>query len=675
MTDAPRRPGPRVVALVGPQGSGKTSLAEALLHGAGQIARKGTVNDGTTLGDSSDEARARQMTTAVNVARFSYLDDDWTLLDCPGSVELSHTADCAAMVADIVVVVAEPLPDRIAALQPILRRLDELAIPHLIFLNKMDQAAVRVRDLIAELQAASARPLVLRQVPIRDGERITGYVDLISERAYKYRDGEASELIELPGEVADREQEARQELLEALADFDDTLLEQLLEDIQPPREEVYQQLAKDLADDLVVPVLLGAALPDNGIQRLLKALRHDTPDGAATRARLGLEDSGPLAQVFWTDYQPHAGKMSFIRLWAGSLKAGDTLAGEKVGGLMVAHGADFTKADRVEEGEVAAINRADNLATGQVVSATAARPAELWPAAPTPVYALAVVPEKAGDDVKLSAALARLSEEDGSLLYRHDPETGELVIEGQGEMHLLIAMDRLKRKANIALATHPPAVPYKETITKSTSHHARFKRQTGGHGQFADIKVDIKPQPRGAGFAFASSVVGGAVPKQFIPAVEAGVKDYLSAGPLGFPVVDLAVTLTDGQFHSVDSSDMAFKTAGRMAMADALPECNPMLLEPIWKVRIDVPSEYTPKAQRLLSTRRGQILGFDSHPDWTGWDRVEAFLPRAEMGDLIIELRSLTQGLGTYSGAFDHLQELSGREADKVVRTKAEAAA
>jgi|TARA_Y100000031_G_scaffold69409_1_gene77121 elongation factor G len=290
------------------------------------------------------------------------------------------------------------------------------------------------------------------------------------------------------------------------------------------------------------------------------------------------------------------------------------------------------------------------------------------------MYSAAISTEKSSDEVKLSEAMAKIAEEDPSLSYEQNPDTNELVLWGQGEMHLQIAADRFKNKFNLSSVTmNKPQTPYNETIAKPISQHARFKRQTGGHGQFGDVHVDIKPLSRGSGFKFDSKVVGGHVPRQFIPAVENGVKDYLTSGPLGFPVVDLSVTLTDGQHHAVDSSEMAFKQAGRLAMSEGLPQCKPVLLEPICKVTISLPSEATSKAQRVISGRRGQILGFDAKPGWKSWDEVSALMPRAEIHDLIIELRSLTFGAGSYTFEFDHMQELSGRDAEQVVAARAEA--
>lgn len=667
-----RSAAPRCAALAGPYLSGKTTLLESLLLATGATTRKGSVKDGTAVGASAPEARTRHMSVEVGLASADYLGEQWFFLDCPGSVELSADAQNAMVVADIVVVVCEPDPAKATALGPLFKFLDDNGIPHVLFVNKVDLLGaqeLRIRDLLEALQAASARPLVLRQVPIREGGQVTGYVDLVSERAYQYNPHAASDPISIPDAVRERERTARQELLETLADFDDALLTALLEDVDPERDEVYRQLTRDLAGDLIVPVFLGSAENDNGIRRLLKALRHEAPDPAETASRLGVEpDGGTIAQAFKSYHAPHAGKLSFARVWHGGVGEGMTLGGERVGGLFRMQGMAQQKLASAKAGEVVALGRMDRVATGDVVTEHGERSRlALWPEPPSPVFALAVQAEQRSDEVKLTAALAKLVEEDPGLAFEQSQDTGELVLWGQGDIHLQIAMDRLRGRFNVPVVGQPPQVAYKETIRKATGQHARFKRQTGGHGQFADVHIDIRPLPRGSGFVFDEKIVGGAVPRQFIPAVEAGVREYLAHGPLGFPVMDVAVTLTDGQFHAVDSSEQAFKTAARMAMTEGMPKCDPVLLEPIMTVTIAVPSEYTARAQRLASGRRGQILGYDARPGWPGWDEVKACLPQSELHDLIVELRSLTQGVGTFSFAFDRLAELTGRHADRAI--------
>ncbi|MBL8704676.1 MAG: elongation factor G [Rhodospirillales bacterium] len=665
--------GPRCAAIVGPYLSGKTTLMESLLLATGAIQRRGTAKDGSTVGDASPESRARKMSVQVTPASTTYLGESWTFLDCPGSIEFGQETMNALMVADAAIVVVEPVVDRAMTVAPLLHFLDAHSIPHLIFVNKMDTTDVRARDVMEALQSISERPLVLRQVPIRKGQVIDGYVDVVSERAYRYKPGQASDLIPLPADMQPREKEVRQGLLEKLADYDDKLLEQLLEDVVPPKEEIYRQLAADLAHDLIVPVFLGAAERDHGVRRLLKALRHEVPEIAETNARLGVRPGdGPMLRVFKTLHQPHAGKLSFARVLRGKVKDNATLGADRIGGIYRMLGETQTKLPEAAAGEVVALGRMEHARTGRALTpdGDAGEAGGKFAPVLTPVYSLAITAEKRADEVKLSGSLAKLVEEDPSLHVEMQPDTHEHLLMGQGDIHLQVAVERLKSKYNLPVATARPQVPYKETIKSGIKQHTRYKRQTGGHGQFADIHVEIKPQPRGGGFAFTESIVGGSVPRNFIPSVEIGVADYLKRGPLGFPVVDVTVDLQDGQYHDVDSSDMAFRTCAGMAMREAMPKCNPVLLEPVFHVEIVVPNAHTARVQRLITGRRGQVLGFDAKEGWSGWDVVAALMPQAELHDLIVELRSLTLGVGTFTCRFDHLQELTGRLADQVVQAR-----
>ena len=660
---------PRCAALIGPYLSGKTTLLEALLHASGGTSRRGSVRDGNSVGDHTPEARARQMSTEINVASATFLGDPWSILDCPGSVELLYEAQGALLASDVAVVVVEPEAERALTISSLLRFLDRHKIPHMIFINKMDTANARVRDVLAALQSVSGRPLVLRQVPLRGPDsEITGYVDLVSERAYRYRPGQPSDLIQLPDDFWDQERSTRTNLVEKLADFDDALLEQLLEDVEPPKEEIYRHLTRTLSQAQVVPVFLGSALADWGIRRLWKALRHETPSPQATAARLGIAAEGePLAQVIKTYNLPHTGKLSLARVWRGAISEGMVLNGTRVAGLLRLTGAQQEKIPSAQTGEVVGLTRMEDIATGTVLTLSGKAGPLQRPQRPQPVFGLAITSERRADDVKLTGAIGRLIEEDPTIELEQNADTQEMVLWGQGDIHLQIALDRLRNRNNLAVGGRPAAVPYKETIRHGAQQHSRFKRQSGGHGQFADVTVEVKSLPRGSGFTFTDSVVGGAIPRNYIPAVEEGVIEALRRGPLGFPVIDVAVNLITGQFHAVDSSDQAFKTAGRQAIQESLPKCEPILLEPIDLVEISVPNAFTARVQRLVSGRRSQILGYDAKPDWPGWDVVSAHMPQSELHDLIVELRSLTLGVGSFVHRFDHMQELSGRPAEKVL--------
>ncbi len=657
----------RVAAIVGPYTSGKTSLLESLMFVSGGITRKGSAADRSRLGDAQAEAKSREMSVETVVANTTFLDEPWTLLDCPGSIEFLQDTRHALMVADIAVVVCDPDPARAVMAGPFLKFLEDNGIPHLIFVNRMEHAKAGIGEILEALQAASERPLVMRQLPIVDGENVTGYIDLIHERAYHYEEGKPSSLVRIPAAAAADEQGARQELLESLADFDDSLMEELLNDAEPAKGEVFASLKRDIAENLVVPVLFGEAERDHGVNRLWKALRHDAPRPEATWERRKEVTPDGLAQVFKTQHAAHTGRLSWVRVWQGDLTDGMTLAGQKVGGLYALNGAEATKIAKAGVGSVAAAARLENTAPGDVLTEAEALKPEFWPQPPQAPFALKLSTVKMGDDVKLSTALAKLVADDVSLSYGMDPDTGELLLWGMGEVHLMVAADRLRSQHNVEVKAEQPKVPFKETIRKGVTERGRHKRQTGGHGQFGDAVLEVKPLSRGEGFVFTDRIVGGVVPKNYIPAVEAGVRESLRKGPLGFPVVDVGVTLTDGSYHTVDSSEMAFKTAAGIGMRAALPKCEPILLEPIWNVAVAVPSEWTSKAQRALSQRRAQILGYDKRPGWKGWDVVKAQVPQMEVHDLIVELRSLTMGVGTFEWDFDHLQELTGRVADKAV--------
>ena len=663
--------GPRVAAIVGPYLSGKTALLESILVACGTIKRKGNSKEGYSVGDGSPEAKARDMGTELSVARAEYLGEMWSFIDCPGSIELIQETYNALMVADCAVIVCEPEQEKALTISPLLKFLDDHQIPHIIFINKMDHASVGVKATLECLQAVSERPLVLREIPVREGDEVAGYVDLVSERAFHWQDGKASDLMKLPENVEDREADARAEMLETLADFDDKLLEELLEEVAPSTDEIYENLTRDFQADSIVPVFFGSAEHDNGVVRLLKALRHESPDQERTADRLGLDKSRPTAQIFKTLYAGHAGKLSLARVFSGAIKDGSDLGGERVSGVYGILGQKQTKQAVAEAGEVVALGRLDNAHTGLSLTDNKGEMPDFWPASLTPLFSLSIHAENRSDEVKLTEVLAKLVEEDPSLAVEQHQDSGELLLWGQGEMHLLIAIDRMANRFNMTVTSARPEVPYKETIQKSISHHARHKKQSGGHGQFGDVHLDIKPLTRGSGFNFSDTITGGVVPKQYIPAVEHGVKDYLQRGPLGFPVVDISVTLTDGQFHAVDSSDMAFKAAAQLGMREAMPNCNPVLLEPICQVDISMPNEFTSKIQRLVSGRRGHILGFDAKDGWKGWDEVSVQLPQSEMHDLIVELRSLTLGIGTFNWRFDHLQEFVGKQADQVVSARA----
>ncbi|MGF1460347.1 MAG: elongation factor G [Leptolyngbyaceae cyanobacterium] len=665
--------GPRNVAIVGPYSSGKTTLLESLLSVSQTITRKGRVEDGNTLGDATPEARDRTMTVELNVASAEYGGISFNFIDCPGSVELQQETDNALIGVDAAIIVCEADPSRVLTLAPLMQFLDSWEIPHLIWINKMDRATAPFQEVLEALKMVSSRPVLPQQYPIREDQNLSGFINLITEQAYHYHANAPADPIPLPDTLQAREHAAREEMLEVLADFDDHLLEELLEEIEPPQEEILHDLKQDLGADLIVPVLFGVATADFGVRPLWEALLKEAPEASTTAVNRGLTGDAAadetLVQVLKTFYTAQGGKLSLVRVWQGRLADGDSLNGDRIGGLYDLMGLQQKSRQTAQAGDIVAIARLDQAATGATLSLQE-QPSVTLPAATTldPVYALAIAPEKRSDEVKLTDALNKLLEEDPSLRWEQHGDTHEVILWGQGEVHLKISLDRLRRKYNLPMATYLPRIPYKETIRRAGKEiRGRYKHQTGGHGQFGDVYLDIQPSDRGAGFSFHQKIVGGVVPRQYIPSVETGVRDYLSQGPLGFPVVDVAVTLINGSYHAVDSSDQAFKQAARIAMQEGLPQCEPVLLEPVDAVAISVPNSFTANVLKLISGRRGQILGYEPKSGWQGWDTVSAYIPEAEMQNLILALRSLSMGVGTFSWHYDHLNPVPDELRDRVL--------
>lgn len=682
-THGRRATGSRCIALVGPYLSGKTTLLEALLFRTGAIPRQGKHADKSTIGDASPEARAHGMSVELNAATTTFMGEQFTFIDCPGSIEFAQDQRAALAGCDVAIVVTEADDKKVPALQLILKQLDELHVPRILFINKVDKSTSSPADVLSWLQPASSTPLLLRQLPIWKNNVVTGYVDLALERAFVYREQHESEVIAIPPDMTEEEKAAHFHMLETLADHDDEMMEQLLSDMEPPKDRVFNDLATELADGFITPVLFGSAEHGNGIGRLLKAIRHESPGVADTAKRLGLKaNGGATALILKTLHTAHGGKLSLTRILSGDVADSAVFHGAsgqeaRIAGLFTLLGATPNKIAKASAGDTVALGRLEGMNTGETIATAKGEVPQLVKLQKAPgVYGFAISVQDRKDEVKLTAAVAKLIEEDPSLALEHNQETHEMVLWGQGEMHLRVALERLAQKFGVHAQSKPRRIAYKETIRKATQVRGRHKKQSGGHGQFGDIVVEISPRQRGEGFAFTDTITGGVVPKQYIPAVEMGIREWMSHGPLGFTVVDFAVNLSDGSYHDVDSSEMAFKTAARIAMTDGMPQCSPVLLEPWLAVDIHVPSDATARINQIVTGHRGQLLGFDGREGWLGWDTVKAHMPESEMASLIIELRSATSGVGTFTFTHDHMAELAGRAADQVIAArKAEQAA
>jgi elongation factor G len=673
-TQQGRVAGPRCIAIVGPYLSGKTSLLEALLHRTGAISRQGTAVEKTMVGDASPAARKHGMSVEMNVATTTFMTDQYTFIDCPGSIEFAAEARASLPICDAAIVVCEADEKKLPALQLILQQLDELHVPRFLFINKIDRTGVSPIDVLKYLQPASSVPLVLRQLPISKDGIVTGFVDLALERAFIYQEHAESRVVDLPSDVAALEKAERFNLLERLSDHDDQMVEQLLADIEPPRDQVFSDLAAELAAGQITPVFFGSAAHGNGVGRLLKALRHEAPAYGDVVKRLGLAAGQASAiQVFKTVHTAHGGKLSLARILRGGLADGASVFGGqgheiRISGMSRNVGSQATKLGKAEPGDVVALARLDGVGGQETLSTVKGSMTQLLSGAGLPpLIGVAVFVADRKDEVKLTAALHKLIEEDSSLQLHHDAETRDMVLWGQGDMHLKIALEKLAEKYGVEAKMRPRRIAYKETIRGTIQIRGRHKKQSGGHGQYGDVVVEISPLSRGSGFVFSDTITGGVVPKQYIPAVEAGVRDWMGNGILGFPTVDFQVNLSEGSYHDVDSSEMAFKQAARLAMVEGMPQCNPVLLEPIVAIHIHTPSDATARVNQIVTGHRGHLLGFDARDHWPGWDTVQAQLPEAEIDRLIIELRSATAGVGTFTFQFDHLAELVGRGAELVV--------
>ncbi|MDF0601385.1 elongation factor G [Psychromarinibacter sp. C21-152] len=641
----------RCFTVLGPSQSGKTTLTQA-------------------LGALDGRADQSSFSDRFTLTTFAYLGEPWGAFDIAGGTDNLGAAGHALAACDHAVVVVSPDPEQAPQAAPYLRLIEEAGVPATLFVNHMDGFEGRVRDTVAALQHYAAHLLVLRQVPIREGGEITGAVDLISERAWEYHEGKPSSLVEMPEAMKDREQEARTELLEHIADFNDDLLEQLIEDRVPAPENVFSMVAEMHKNNQIIPVFLGAAAHRNGLTRLMKDLRHETAGPEAVAARLGV---APHAVVgVYADNRKHVGKSVLLRDLGGGLAQGKSLGGDTLGAL---NGADGKPAAAVEPGGLGVAVKSDHLTPGCVYVGDQAVEVPGWAFGPPPVFRRVLTPVSERDDARLSAALTKIAAIDPGMTLGQDEDSGHLLVCLQGMMHLRRLKQMLTADFDIEVNDAVPAGSYRETISKSTDKHYRHRKQSGGAGQFADIQITVKPQPRGAGFVFDEVVKGGAVPRNYIPAVQAGCEEACRTGPLGFRVIDVGVTLTDGKAHSVDSSDFAFRTAGMMGMREALAESGPVLLQPIDQVDIHLPSVYTGALVGEISSLKGQVLGFDPHPTAKGWDVFRALIPSPAQDALAQSLGGLTHGTAWYESRFDHYEEIHGREAEKVRADRADAMA
>jgi elongation factor G len=642
----------RCFTVLGPSQIGKSTLVER-------------------LGSLEGEPKKSVSPYGLAITEFEFGGEPWCALDVPGNNEARPIAQDALLASDACVLCVSPVLDEAVLAAPYLRVIEASGTPCILFVNRMDEPRGRLRDIVAALQDYCSRPLVLRQIPIRDGDKIIGSCDLISERAWRYREGQTSALFEIPESAIEREHEARTELLEHLSEFDDWLLEELVEDREPASDTIYAISTRVLSEKKIIPALLGAASHSNGVMRLMKALRHEAPRVEALRTRLaayaGVEEATLAAVSFHAHHRQSVGKTVLARALQNGVKQGAMLGGAGLGALQdPANGRTMASGIAVA-GQVFAAVKSDHLTIPSVFTANAAIAPPDWTTPPPPMLERILVPGSERDENKLSETLAKLAETDRGLKVRQEEGTGAQMVCAQGPVHLRAICRMLSDVFHVEVSDRAPSPVYRETISKSSDVHYRHRKQTGGAGQFADVKLSVHPNGRGEGFSFAETVKGGAVPRNFIPAVEVGAREAMEKGPLGFKVIDVGVLLTDGQHHSVDSSEYAFRTAGKLGVRQALSEAVSVLLQPIFRIEVHVPSIYSGGLVPIISTLKGQVLGFDRDEAAKGWDIFRALVPGSALEDLARSLRSATQGIGYFSKSFDHFEELYGKEAQTII--------
>jgi elongation factor G len=664
----------RNVAFVGPHHTGKTSLVEAILAHTGAIGRRGSISDGTTVTDHEPEDAAHLQSTTVGFAHTSADDIDITIVDSPGFIDFFEDTKQALAGVDAAIVVIEADPGRVVQTQAVVDYLESMRMPHIFVVNKMDRPGADFAGTLTALQAAYGRHVVAEQLPIGSSENFAGYVDLAEMKGYR-DDVE----VEIPSELADDAHRMHTEMLEAMADFDDHLMEELLEGVEPPLEEIERDLCSECSHDQVVPVLVASGMSGTGVAALVRAIEKwlpspaDAPQVDAEGRPIEPDHAGPVvARVIKTSIHPQSGKISIVRVLSGTIKSDATLSNVtkrddkvRLGGLYRLQGKKQEALPEATPGMVVALARLDTVSTGDTLTSQGHKVLLARVPVAHPVFAVAIKPKERIDEAKISQMLARIVDEDPALRLDRADVTHEMLLLGRGEQHVAIAVERLARKYKVEVDTAAPTIPYLETISGGTEIHSRYKHQTGGHGQFGDVWLRFEPRPRGNGVTFEEKIVGGVVPRQFIPAVEKGVREALAHGPGGHPVTDLHVTLYDGAYHDVDSSEQSFKTAASMGVREALPKCNPVVLEPIAHVSVIVPTSYTSTVIQQLTGKRGQILGMNPDEERAGFDVVEGYVPAVELSRYITELRTATQGLGTYSWRHERYDPVPGNKVAK----------
>jgi elongation factor G len=675
----------RNVALVGHRGSGKTSTSEALLYDAGAINRLGSVDEGTTASDAAPDERSRHMSIAASLSSFRWQERKINLIDTPG--ESSFVADtlAALSVCEGAVFVVNGVMGVEVGTERLWARADELGIARLVFVNMLDRERADFARVLDSLKSAFGPHVVATEIPIGSEHELRGVIDLIDMRAYEYEgaDRDNCREVEIPDELRAAAEEGRERLMDEVCEVSDELMERYLEGEEISHAEVVDALKAGVTAGRIFPVTCGSATRNLAINRLLDAIVEDLPSPERVGA-VELEDGATLAPeedreavafVWKTLADPYAGRINLLRVLQGVVHSDSQLLNarshhkERIGQLLVPQGADRTQADDLGPGDIGAVAKLKETHAGDVLAQRDGGYALHLPELPPPVMAFAIEPRAKGDEEKVGAALRRLQEEDPTIDFHRDAQTGEQIVAGLSQVHVEVIVERMRERFGAEVELHPPRVPYEETIRGTARAQGRYKKQTGGRGQFGDCHIEIEPLPEGAGFEFVDAIKGGVIPSGFIPAVEKGVEEAMAHGTVaGYPVKDVRVRLVDGSFHTVDSSEMAFKIAGSMAFKQAMEQADPVLLEPMVTAAVSVPEDCVGDVIGDLNSRRGRPLGMEPKGSLT---EIRAEVPMAEMLSYAPDLRAITAGRGDYTMEFARYEQVPAHLADRVVAAAA----
>ena len=674
----------RNVALVGHGGSGKTQLASAMLFAAGAVNRLGRVDDGTTTTDFDEEEIARKHTLSSSLAHAEWQKTKINIIDTPGFANFLADARAALRVAEAAVVVVDAVHGVEVQTEKLWAEAAALALPRIVVVNKLDRERASLERTLETLHRDCAREVAPIQLPLGEEKAFTGVVDLVRMKAYTFADDGSGRMTEeeIPSALADQAGQARERLIESVAETDEQLMEAFFAEGTLSQEQLVAGLRAATLAGKIFPLVCTSASHAIAIQPLLDTIIACVPspaerefpavDAEGKELAVAAAEGAPYSAVVWkTIADPFAGRITMMRVVTGTLKSDATVTNasrettERLGHLLALQGKAQTHVPELKAGDLGAVAKLKETQTNDIIADKAVKFRFAPMQFPEPVLSYAIEPKSRGDEDKISTAMQRLREEDPSISYARDPQTHELLLAGQGQLHIEVTVAKLKRRFGVEVNLKPPRIPYRETITASTEAHGRHKKQTGGHGQFGDCKIRVEPLPRGADFEFVDDIFGGSIPRQYVPAVEKGIQDSRMRGFLaGYPMVDFRATVFDGSFHPVDSNELSFKMAGSLAFKDAMTRARPTILEPVMQVEVYAPSDFAGDLMGDLNGRRGRIAGMDTRGAMTV---IRAQVPMSEMLTYEQHLTSATGGRGTYHMEYSHYEEVPQHLQGKII--------